>query len=107
MGPRKSAAWGRAWARHGATQGRGVGLRRGATALGCAGAQQRWVAQGRSVGLRGGAARGWAGAQRGAGQGRSVGPRRGAAALGCAGAQQRLAALGRSSAWLRMGVARG
>ena len=63
---------------------------------GCAGAQQRGDAQGRSVGLSRGAAWGCAGAQRGAAQGRSsVGRRWGAAVCGCAGAQQRGAAPGR------------
>ena len=41
-----------------------MGLRRGAAAWGCVGAQQRGAAQGRSVGLhRGAAAWGYAGAQ--------------------------------------------
>ena len=48
-GPRRSAAWGRVWARHGAAYGRGMGPRRGA-ARGCAGAH-RGAAQGRSAGL--------------------------------------------------------
>ena len=98
-------------------QGRSVGLLRGA-AWGCAGAQQRGAAQGRSsVGLcRGATARpvqerssvgvatwGFAGAQqRGAALERSVGLRRGAAAWGCVGAQQRGAAQGRSVG-LRLG----
>ena len=70
-----------------------MGPRRGA-AWGCAGAQQRWAAQGRSVGPRGAA------------QGRSsVGLRRGAV-WGCAGAQQRGVAQGRS-AGPRMGAAWG
>ena len=44
------------------------------SALGRAGAQQRWATQGWSVGPRGGAARGCAGAQQlGAAQGRSMG----------------------------------
>ena len=47
VGPRRSAAWGRVWARHGAAQGRGAGLRRGA-AWGCAGAQ-RGAAHGRGM----------------------------------------------------------
>ena len=57
VGLRRGAARGRAWARHGAVQGRSsVGLRRGAVAWGCAGAQQCGAAQGRTVGLLRGAA---------------------------------------------------
>ena len=71
--------------------GRSVGLRRGAAALGCAGAQ-RGAARGRGKKPCRGAARGCAGAQRGAAQGRSsVGLRRGVA-WGREGAQQRGAA---------------
>ena len=74
---------------------------------GCAGAQQRGAAQGRSVGLSRGAAWGCAGAQRGAAQGRSsVGRRKGAAVWGCAAAQ-RGSAQGRSSVGLRRGAAWG
>ena len=105
MGMCRGAAWGCVGAQRGAAQVRSsVGLRRGAAASHCAGAQQRGAAQGRSsVGLRRGAAaravkrrssvglcRGvaaWA-QQPGAAQGRSsVGLRRGAAARGCAGVQ--------------------
>ena len=95
-----------------------MGLRRGAAAWCCVGAQQRGAAQGRSVGqrlgcaLRKGVVWGCAGAQRGATRGRSsVGLRRGAAAWGCAeqpcgaaqwwggcvGAQRHGGALGRSA----------
>ena len=125
---RGAAAWDCAWPRHGAAhargvevsrgeargcaralrgavQGRSVGLRRGAAAWGCAGAQHG-AAHGRSMGLRKGAAWFCAGAQRqGAAQGRSGGLRRGAA-WGCAGAQQRGAAQGRSVG-PRMGAAWG
>ena len=90
---------------------------------GCAGAQQRGAAKGRSVGLSRGAAWGCAGAQRGAAQGRSnvgrrwgkqcvaaqrrsAGLRRGAAAWGCAGARHG-AVKGRCSVGLRRGVAWG
>ena len=62
-----------------------MGLRRGAAAWGCAGAQHG-AAQGHSAGLR-------------------MGLHRGAAAWGCAGAQQCGAAQGRSSVGLRMGAA--
>ena len=58
------------------------------------------------MGLGGGAARGCAGAHRGAAQGRTVGLRRGAAWCG-AGAQQCGAAPGCSSVGLRRGAARG
>ena len=54
--------WGRAWARRGAAQGRGVGLRRSAAVLGCVGAQ-RGAARGRSAGQRRGVTWGCAGAQ--------------------------------------------
>ena len=93
---RRSAVWGRALARRGAAQGRGVGLRRGAAALVCAGAQFG-AERGRGAGLRrGAAARSCSEAQRGAAQGRSsVGPRRGAT-RGREGAQQRGSAQGRS-----------
>ena len=115
---RDCAAWGRAWALPGAAQGRNsAGLRGGTAVRGCAGAQQRGAAQGRSsveaaqgrssVGLRRGAAA-WscAGAQqRGAAQGRSMGLRRGGAAWGCAKAQQHGAVQGRSGAKLRRGAA--
>ena len=80
VGLRRIAACGRVWARHGAAHrcgaglrrvqrgaahGRGMGPGRGAVAWGCggaqrgcSGAQQRGAEQGRSVGLRRGAARG-------------------------------------------------
>ena len=69
MGLRRGAAWGGAEAqRCGAAQGRSAGLRRGAAEWGRAGEQQHGAAQGRSsVGLRRGvAARGCARVQRGA-----------------------------------------
>ena len=102
--PRRSAAWGRVWARHGAAHGRGAGLRRGAV-WGCGGAR-RGAAYGRGIGPRRGAARGRAGVQRGAAEERGMGPRMGAA-WGRAGAR-RGAAQGcsvgprRSAAWGRV-----
>ena len=83
--------------------GRSGGLRRGAAALGCAGAQ-RGAARGRGKGLCRCSARGRAGAQqRGAAQECGVGPRMGVA-WGREGAR-RGAAQGRSSVGLRRGVA--
>ena len=91
-----------AGAQRGVAQGRSVGLRRGA-ARGCAGAQ-RGVAQGRhSVGLGRGVAA-WA-QQPGAAQGRSSVGLRWRAAWGCAGAQRRGAVQGSSSVGLRRSVA--
>ena len=76
--PEGVAMWGGPGAQQrGAAQGRSVGLRRGA-ACGRAGVQ-RWAAWELGVGPRMGAAWGRAGAGRGAAQGRSVGLRRGAA----------------------------
>ena len=86
MGPRRGAAWGRVWAQHGAVKGRSAGLRRGATACGCAGAQQRAAAQWRSVGPRMGTVWASVGAQHEAAQGRSMGLRW-SAAWGCARSQ--------------------
>ena len=61
VGMRRGAVWGYAGAQggaaHGAAQGRSsVGLRTGAVAWGCAGAQQHGAARGHSAGLLMGAA---------------------------------------------------
>ena len=99
----RGAAWGRAGARwRGAAHGR--------SSEGCAGAQQRGAARGRcSVGLRRGAAAwGCKGAQHGATHGRgSMGLCRGAAARGHAGAQQCGAAQARSGVGLSCRVEKG
>ena len=86
------------------------GVAHGRSGEGCAGAQQRGAArERRSVGLRRGAAAwGCEGAQHGAAHGRgSMGPCRGAAARGHAGAKQCGAAQGRSGVGLPCRVEEG
>ena len=102
MGLRRGAAWGCAGAQQrGAAQGRSVVPRRGAAAWGGAGAQQCGAAQGHNAGPgRGAAAWGCAGAQRGAAHGRGMGSWRGAAAWRCA---EQLCGVGRRSGLCRGG----
>ena len=87
MGLRRGAARSSPGGQHGAVEGRSVGLRRGAAAWGCAGAQrapsQPWeAAQRRIMGPRMGAVRSCAGVQqRGATQSCCVGRRSGGGAV--------------------------